>query len=191
MAALITAVTGVLTFLVGFIALPAAGVRSPLGAAATVTATTTAAVTATATVTAPAPLSSAGENGGTPSPGSPTDSYAEHWSGRVKFNGWFNLDSVPPSSDGGGDLRMDGITDTGAATFIDFNMVEMPKGETPTPDSCVLLVKTQPDQNIDLPVGRTICFVTDEGRPAMATVVSLDKVDVKATLDVTVWEVPA
>ncbi|KUN58402.1 hypothetical protein ACH3Y9_40345 [Streptomyces sp. WSLK1-5] len=106
----------------------------------------------------------------------------------MKFSGYFNFDEIPPSSAGNGDLKMDGITDSGAAEFGAYDKVLMPPGSHPTPDECVLLVKTQPDQDVDLPMGRTICFVTDEGRPVSATAVAVDRKDGRVAMDITVWE---
>jgi hypothetical protein len=106
----------------------------------------------------------------------------------VKFSGYFNFDEVPPSSAGPGDLKMDGIGDSGTVAFPGFDKVVVPKGETPTPEECAMLVKTQPDQAVDLPVGRALCFVTDEGRPVLAKAVSTDATDGRVAMDVTVWE---
>ncbi|NUQ98398.1 MAG: hypothetical protein HOY79_18205 [Streptomyces sp.] len=181
-AAVISAVTGVLTFLVGFIGLPAAGVKSPVGAEATVTATTT--------VTAQAP-SAKGGDGASPAQSS-GDTYAKRWSGRVEFAGYFDFDAIPPSSTGTGDVHIAGITDGGEAELTGYTSVLLAEGKAPSPAECTQLVQTQGSDDVTVAAGRTVCLITSDGRPAAAKVVSVSSPSSgRVAFDVTVWEKPA
>ncbi|MFF4350380.1 hypothetical protein [Streptomyces sp. NPDC001530] len=110
----------------------------------------------------------------------------------MKFYNYFNFDSVPPSYDGNGDLRMSGATDSNEADITPGSnyMALVPKGQDPSPEECVQLVRTQADSEAMVAVGRKICFVTDEGRPGLATVVAMSKEQGTVSCDVTVWEKP-
>ncbi|MEU1200412.1 hypothetical protein ABZ446_29910 [Streptomyces sp. NPDC005813] len=48
---------------------------------------------------------------------------------------------------------MDGITDSKAAELAAYDTVLMPQGKEPDPEECVLLVKTQAEQSVEVPIG--------------------------------------
>ena len=180
MAAVIGAVVSALTFLAGFLGLPAAGVESPTAASPTVTATVT--VTATAASHAPEPTGSADGQ-----PSNPT-SPSERWSGSLLFeqNGSFDLDLTPPTKEGDADVSFYAPTGEKEAEFWNTSMAITPQGKTTDAAECVFLVKTQSKSDIAVPVGRSFCLITTAGRPAIITVKKVDAADV--TVNVRVWD---
>ncbi|WP_328733554.1 hypothetical protein [Streptomyces bobili] len=183
-AALITAVTGVVTFLVGFIGLPAAGVNSPTAGTATVTTT----VTATPTVTGGSSISTPTADASPPTSGSPS----EYWSGPLLVTSGFgfDLDLVPPEQTTGtmaADFSLN-VTEDGKAAFTYYTMAVVPEGQSPGPEQCALLAKTQGLGDSTVPVGRSSCLITGEGRPALVTVTALTSGTV--SLNARVWNTP-
>ncbi|MGW3652455.1 hypothetical protein [Streptomyces sp. NPDC000878] len=185
-AALISAVTGVLTFFVGFIGLPAAGIDSP--AASVETATITATATVTTTAPAPAPSDASG------APASTSSSPAVRWSGSLLVSGDFNLDSIPPQADlpTGGDIAVLQISDGQEAelTSSRVGLAVVPKGENPDSAKCALLAQTQGQRlaTLSLTAGDKVCLITDEGRTALVTVTAVHPQAENASLDVRIWQ---
>ncbi|MGW3426233.1 hypothetical protein [Streptomyces phaeochromogenes] len=182
-AGIIGAVVSVLTFLLGFIGLPAAGVDSPSATSATVT--TTATVTATATSTAP-------ERNDT-SDGQPDSSAipGEYWSGPLLFSGneAYDLDLAPPEKDSeGGEMTFDTINEEREATFYEESMAIVPQGEHPNSAECTLLAKTQSASVITIPAGRSFCLITGAGRTAIVTINGLNIADGTVEADAQVWD---
>ena len=187
-AALITAATGVVTFLVGFIGLPAAGVASPVSSVETATATVTATATATVTTTAPAPSEASD------APASTSSSPAVRWSGSLLVSGDFNLDSIPPQADlpTDGDIAMYQVSAGQEAELFSsrVNLAAVPEGEDPDSAQCALLAQTQGQRNTTLPLiaGGKVCLITDEGRTALVTVATIHPQAQNASLDVRIWQ---
>src|SRR3954447_8445440 len=183
-AALITAVTGALTFLVGFIGLPAAGGNSPAASVKTATAE----VTTTVTATAPAPSEASD------APAATCSSPAVRWSGSLLVSGDFNLDSTPPQPDAptDGDISLSQISDGQEAELTSYrtNLALVPKGENPDSAKCALLAKTQgqPGATLPLTAGGRVCLITSEGRTALVTVTTVHPQAQNASLDVRIWQ---
>jgi hypothetical protein len=178
-AALISAGVGALTFAVGFIGLPAAGVTSPV--AERETATVTATVTSTTTVTA-AP------GGGSTVQSSPDSESPEvQWSGPLLSQQQpFDLDLVPPAVGAGGDIYPSGF-DGKKATLVDNSYALVPEGEAPDFSECKLLATTKPLLSPSVAAGRSVCLFTDEGRVALATLDSLNTETEIVNITVKVW----
>ncbi|WP_371545862.1 hypothetical protein OG266_13815 [Streptomyces sp. NBC_00554] len=184
-ASLIGAAVSALTFLVGFIGLPAVGVDSPAGASATVTAF----VTTTATVTAKASVPS-GTSGDEPSPSGST---AIRWSGTLLLTtARYDLDLIPPeqAQATSADILFYSIRDQLEADFESEDVALVPSGETPDAAECTLLAKTQSRQSVFVPAGRSICLITDSGRTAFVAVEEVNAVDETARVTVQVWDKP-
>ncbi|WP_328846968.1 hypothetical protein [Streptomyces sp. NBC_00258] len=184
-AALITAATGVLTFLAGYIGLPAAGFDSPAGSAATVTATTT----VTTTATPKTPDSSETSDGKTPSAGSVT----ERWSGPLLITSVrdYDLDLTPPETTVSTttDIGLVETSDGQEAVFDDYNPLALvPEGEEPDAAGCALLSKTQSKSGLSVKVGRSFCLRTDKGRSVLVTVKALNVDAVTIDVTIRVWE---
>jgi len=133
-AALISAGVGALTFAVGFIGLPAAGVTSPAAAreTATVTATATVTVSARPAVRSEEPDGSGGGGDATPP--------EVQWSGPLlSQQQGFDLDLVPPAV-GDDDIDPWGF-DGQKATLIYNNYALVPEGEEPDFSECKLLLE--------------------------------------------------
>ncbi|MFE9679472.1 hypothetical protein ACFYO5_36110 [Streptomyces sp. NPDC006259] len=183
-AALITAVTGVVTFLVGFIGLPAAGVNSPTAGTATVTTTVTTTPTVTRGSSVPTPNADA-----SPSTSRPP---SEYWSGPLLVTSGFgfDLDLVPPEQTTGtmaADFSLS-VTEDGKAAFTYYTMAVVPEGQNPSPEQCALLAKTQGLGDSSVPVGRSSCLITGEGRPALVSVTAVTSGTV--SLNARVWNTP-
>lgn len=181
-ASVIAAVVSALTFLLGFVGLPAAGVDSP--AATSVTVTTTATVTATATPKAP---ESNDPSNGQPNP---SDSPGEHWSGPLLYSGndTYDLDLIPPEKGTeGGEMTFDVISEEREAIFYDDPIALVPQGEHPDATECTLIAKTQSTSKVTVPVGRSICLITGAGRTAIVTVKALHIADATVEADAQVW----
>lgn len=183
-ASLIGAAVSALTFLVGFIGLPAAGVNSPTGTSATVTAT----VTTSTTVTATPPSSTSSSDTLTDTP-SPPDSSAIRWSGRLLLKGEHNLDLVPPEEGANWDIKFDGVNSDGkSATLVHVDMAILPNGKIPDIAECTLLAKTQGTNPVSMPVGASACMLTDDRRPVLIKLNSVNAVANTAQATVKVWE---
>ncbi|MFF9410354.1 hypothetical protein ACF1B0_33235 [Streptomyces anandii] len=176
--------TGVLTFLVGFIGLPAAGVNSPAASVETATAT----VTATVTTPASAPPEA------TDAPSSTSGSPAVRWTGPLLVSGDFNLDSVPPQGamPTDGDIELSQINDGQEAVLRSAraSLAVVPQGENPDAARCTVLAQTQGQRLADLPVavGGKLCLITSEGRPSLVTVTAVHPEAQNASLDVHIWQ---
>ncbi|MEU9783638.1 hypothetical protein AB0H92_22185 [Streptomyces phaeochromogenes] len=184
LASVIAATVSALTFLFGFIGLPAAGVDSPTATSETVT--TTATVVTTATVTAPATNKEPESTGEPISSGSPR----ELWSGPLLFpqGDSYNLDLTPPVKEGETDLTYYGITGEREANFWHAEMAMVSQGGKPDSAECTLLVQTQAKPDITVPVGSSFCVITGAGRTALVTVKKLDTADGSVSVDAYVWD---
>ncbi|NUS22953.1 MAG: hypothetical protein HOV70_09160 [Streptomyces sp.] len=181
-AALISAGVGALTFAVGFIGLPAAGVTSPAAARETATAT----VTATSTVTVPAgpAVQSEEPDGGGGGDATPPE---VQWSGPLlSEQAGFDLDLVPPAL-GGDDVYPSGF-DGAKATLVNNHYALVPEGEEPDFSECKLLATTKPQTNLSVAEGRSVCLFTSDGRVALVTVDSTNPGTGIVNLTVKVWE---
>ncbi|MFI5678292.1 hypothetical protein [Streptomyces cellulosae] len=179
-AALISAGVGALTFAVGFIGLPAAGVTSPVAARATATVTATVTATATATATATGAPAAQGEEHDAASP-------KVQWSGPLlSQQQGFDLDLVPPAV---GDDDIDPWGFEGQkATLIYNNYALVPEGEVPDFSECKLLATTKPQPQLSVAAGRSVCLFTDGGRVALATLDSVNPETGIVDITVKVWE---
>ncbi|MFJ9250316.1 hypothetical protein [Streptomyces sp. NPDC101776] len=178
--------TGVVTFLVGFIGLPAAGVNSPASSVETATATITATTTATVTATASAPSDASDA----PASGSP----AVRWSGSLLVSGDFDLDAIPPRAvlptDGDIALYQISAGQEAELTSVRASLAVVPAGENPDSAKCALLSQTQGQRNATLPLtaGGKLCLITNEGRSALVTVTTVHPQARNASLDVIIWQ---
>ncbi|MFI9832057.1 hypothetical protein ACIHIX_30745 [Streptomyces sp. NPDC051913] len=182
-AALISAGVGALTFAVGFIGLPAAGVPSPAAARETAT------VTATVTTSAGPAVQSAepGGSGGDDSTPSDVESPEVQWIGPLlSQQQGFDLDLVPPAV-GDDDIDPWGF-DGQKATLIYNNYALVPEGEEPDFSECKLLATTKPQPQLSVAAGRSVCLFTDEGRVAVVRVDSANPETEIVNLTVKVWE---
>ncbi|MEU6376872.1 hypothetical protein [Streptomyces sp. NPDC046909] len=184
LAALISAGVGILTFAVGFIGLPAAGVRSPV--AVRETATVTATATATVTTSAEPVVQSENPDGGDSTP--PDAEVPEvQWTGPLlSQQQGFDLDLVPPER-GGGDIDTYGF-DGPKAKLYGNSYALVPEGEDPDFSECKLLATTKTQSAPAVADGRSVCLFTDGGRVALATVDSADPGTGIVNLTVKVWE---
>lgn len=181
-AALISAGVGALTFAVGFIGLPAAGVTSP--AAARETATVTATATATVTTSAGPAVQTEGPDGGGGGDATPPE---VQWAGPLLSQQvGFDLDLVPPAR-GESDIDTYGF-DGPKAKLYGNNYALVPEGEEPDFGECKLLATTKPQSAPAVADGRSVCLITDGGRVALATVDSADPGTGIVNLTVKVWE---
>ncbi|AZP18065.1 hypothetical protein SAMN06272735_3178 [Streptomyces sp. TLI_55] len=179
-AALISAGVGALTFAVGFIGLPAAGVTSPVAVRETVTATVS--VTTTATPQG----NPGGGSGDRPSPQSESEPEVQ-WSGPLlSQNQGFDLDLVPPAV-GDDDIDPWGF-DGQKVNLIYNNYALVPEGEEPGFSECKLLATTKPQSSLSVGEGRSVCLFTDGGRVALVRVDSLDPDSEITNLTVKVWD---
>ena len=111
------------------------------------------------------------------------------WNGPLLASGGFDLDLIPPEASLYEDFDLlpaeDGqeAQSSGTASLV-------PEGKDLDSAGCVLLAKTQPQSNISVPVGRTLCLITDEGRPALVTVKAVHKAANTVSVDVRVWQKP-
>ncbi|MEU6547061.1 hypothetical protein [Streptomyces sp. NPDC046859] len=181
-AAIIGALAGVVGALFGFLALPAAGVRSPAGAMPTQT------VTATVTMTPPGHPSGSTPSSSPGSNASPSKADAVRWKGRLLVEqDRFALDQVPPAPTIGITDLVAQVTDTGdGIEFYEGESALVPQGEEPSSKTCWTLARTQAQTGLVTPTGKSACLITEEGRAALVKVVSV-RAGV-AQVDVTVWE---
>ncbi|MEI5102610.1 hypothetical protein RB200_34000 [Streptomyces sp. PmtG] len=117
LASVIAAAVSALTFLLGFVGLPAAGVDSPAATSETVKTTVT--VTATATPKEPEPDDPSGGQS------NPSGSPGERWSGSLLFPSGtaYDLDLTPPIKEGGSsDLALYEINEGREANFYEASM---------------------------------------------------------------------
>ncbi|MFG2650205.1 hypothetical protein [Streptomyces sp. NPDC048436] len=183
LASVVAAAVSALTFLVGFIGLPAAGVHSPAATPETVTATTT--VTATATREAPEPNESSDEQP------SASASIGERWSGSLLYepDNDYDLDLTPPRKEGDQtDALFESITEGRDAVFSSGSMALVHQGDEMNAADCIFLVQTQSKASISVPVGGSFCVTTTASRAAIVTVRKLDTTDGTVTVDVRVWD---
>ncbi|MFK8905897.1 hypothetical protein [Streptomyces sp. YS-3] len=113
----------------------------------------------------------------------------------MKLNQSLELDSLPPEVAGRGDIHSVKVTSSREAklTAYSFGTAEfalVPAGDSPSPQECTLLVKTQPVGTVAMTIGRTVCAVSDQGRPTLITLTAVDQEAQSVGLDLTVWEKP-
>ncbi|MFI1482640.1 hypothetical protein [Streptomyces sp. NPDC020747] len=178
-AGLISAATGLLTFLVTFFGLPAAGIDSPTASSATATATVTATVTA---------RGEGQDTDGENQPSSPSSNQVR-WSDSLLLSGGHDLDLIPPEESVVKDLHFRLSDDSTSAYLYNADAIaSVPAGETVEADECTYLAKTQNQDSVEIPVGGSACLLTDGGRTALITINSLDTTAETAQTQTTVWQ---
>ncbi|MEH0541546.1 hypothetical protein QA802_00125 [Streptomyces sp. B21-105] len=187
------AVVAVLGIVAGFFGLPATGLRSPTGAAQpTVT------VTATVTAASDKPLQDKGGDQGTPAPTASSDATtAVFYHGTVRLEGYFELDTNPPSEGlaVGGDILLPETLSDGIARFADIRMALVEADQKPpTQSECANLVHTQGRDVVEATAGESLCLITGRDRTALVKLKKVlfggtdDPNEDSAQAEITVWD---
>jgi hypothetical protein len=199
MASLIGAAVSALTFLLGFIGLPAAGVYSPAGTPSTVTATAT--VTATVTAT-PQTSATTPETPVPSSPGAGGEDYAPiltaskisipTQSGVCNGNFMFvDLDEPRANASSGSPGRIDGgpCIEDSHNNWLSNGMEATTSMATPDAAGCDKAIRSSPANSLfRLRNGLNWCQYTSEKDLALVHVVSTSD-DGSLTVEVTTWSV--
>ncbi|MFJ2648103.1 hypothetical protein ACIO1C_15365 [Streptomyces sp. NPDC087420] len=183
---MVMAGVAVVGLLLGFFGLPAAGLKSPTGAAQpTVT------VTATETKVVPAPDEESGSEGQDPAATpSPKTTSSVRWHGDIHVTAYhWDLDTVPPAEDSPitGDFLLFETLSEGTAEFDDYKMAPVPEGENPTQGECTSLAQLQAKDELSVSAGQSVCLITQSGRTALMKVKSVNDDDT-VEAEITVWE---
>ncbi|MEU9077051.1 hypothetical protein [Kitasatospora sp. NPDC048538] len=183
--AVIGAFTGVGGLVVGFLALPAAGLQSPAGTPETRTVT----ATVTTTVTAAAVSAPAGAASGSPSATAKADSV--YWSGSLLISAQesvalgYGLDTNPPRKTADG-IDLQASPDSTGTVLVIRDAARVPIGQTPTKAACSDLAQTHREPNAEVTVGQSACLVTHRGKLAVVKLTSTST-NPRAEVAVTVW----
>ncbi|MGW3037458.1 hypothetical protein ACWDCB_40465 [Streptomyces sp. NPDC001178] len=73
------------------------------------------------------------------------------------------------------------------AAFSYYEMAVVPSGEHPGYADCVLMAKTQSQSDSSVTEGRSLCFITGGGHPALLTVTAIRSSENKVNVTVRVW----